>query len=76
MVVLPEATPVIFPVLASIVATAVVLLLHTPPEMVLLRIIFELIHTLAGPLMAPAFATGFTVNGDDAVEVPQTVVSE
>ncbi len=37
MVVFPAATPVTFPVPASTDATAVVLLLHTPPEILLLK---------------------------------------
>ena len=76
MVVFPAATPVTFPVLASMDATAGVLLVHTPPEMLSLKIILAPIHTAVGPLIVPAFGKGFTVKADDAVEVPQTVVTE
>lgn len=75
MVVLPAATPVTTPVLASIVATAVVPLLQVPPAILLLSIMVEPTQTEEAPLMVPAFGTGLTVMFADAVADPQTLVT-
>ena len=71
MVVFPTATPDTVPVPGSTCATAVLLLLHAPPETLLLNIMFEPIHTDEAPLIVPALGTGFTVMTEDAVEDPQ-----
>ena len=75
MVVLPAATPVTTPVLASIVATAVVPLLQVPPAILLLSIMVVPTHTEEAPLMVPAFGIGLTVMFADAVADPQTLVT-
>ena len=41
--------PVIIPVLASTDATSVLLLLHEPPEVVLLNVVVTPVHTVADP---------------------------
>ena len=72
MVVFPTATPVTIPVFGSIVATEFVLLLQVPPDISLLRLMVDPMHTEVAPLMVPAFGTGFTVIGADTVADPQT----
>ena len=77
MVVFPGATLVTTPELMSIVATDVLLLVHVPPLLpfeVKLRI--DPLHTDEPPLIVPAFRTGFTVTGADALAVPHKVVTE
>jgi hypothetical protein len=43
-----------------------------PPE---LKLISDPIHTADPPLIVPAFKTGFTVTGAEAVTVPQLVLT-
>ena len=74
IVTFPGATPETRPD-ASTVATPVLLLDHAPPLLPLeLKFILDPTHMDDGPLMAPAFRTGFTVTEADAVAVPQDVV--
>jgi hypothetical protein len=60
MVVVPCELPVSTPVPATIVATAVLLLLQVPPGVALVRVTVLPTHTLAGPLIAPG--NGLTVS--------------
>ena len=61
MIVVPVEIPVIIPLELPIVPTAVLLLLHVPPDIELANVIVLLVQTLPGPLIAPAFGSGFTV---------------
>ena len=65
----PPATPVTMPE-ASTEAMLVLLLLHVPPELVLLNIIVALTHTAVAPLIVPAFNPGFTEMPACAVAIP------
>ena len=52
----PKTTP-----FASTIAMEALLVLHTPPGVpVVLKAMVELVHTLEGPLIVPAFAAGLT----------------
>lgn len=57
----PAKTPVTIPDEVPIVASAGLLLLHTPVPVVLVSITFEPTHTVAEPVMAAG--NGLTVNG-------------
>ncbi len=74
MVEFPGAIPVTAPVLASTIATDVVLLLQLPPEILLLKFIVDPTHTADAPLIVPAFGTGLTVIVAEAVADPQVGV--
>ena len=71
MVALPAVIPVTNPELISTVAMAGALLVQVPP-LFPLEVTAKLppIHTVAEPLMVPAFSTGFTVIGADASAIP------
>jgi hypothetical protein len=56
----PAVTPVTIPVNEPTLAVALVLL-HTPPEVLLESVIDALTHTLDGPLIAPTVGKRFTV---------------
>ena len=71
MAALPEATPFTIPVDGSTVATEVVLLVHVPPETVLLSVVAEPIQTEAVPVIVDGSA--FTVT---TVVVLQPVPNE
>ena len=58
--VVPEATPVTTPVLASTVATPVLLDVHTPPVVALLNAVVEPTHTSVVPLIAATTGNGVT----------------
>lgn len=74
MVELPALTPETTPVDEFTVATAVLLLLHTPPLVPLLvNVVDELAHTDGALLIVPALARAFTVINCVAVEVPQAL---
>ena len=62
IVVVPAVAPVTTPVPVPIVATAVLLLLHTPNGVVLARAVVALIHTLVVPVMDAG--NGLTVTRD------------
>lgn len=72
----PTPTPVTVPVFEPMVATASVLLVHVPPETLLLRLIVEPTHTEEAPLIVPALGTGFTVTVAEAVAEPQILETE
>ena len=59
--VVPEATPVTTPVLASTVATPVLLDVHTPPVVALLNAVVDPAHTSVVPLIAATTGIGLTV---------------
>ena len=61
IVVVPEATPVTTPVLASTVATPVLLDVHTPPVVALLNAVVDPTHTSVVPLIAATTGIGLTV---------------
>ena len=65
----PPATPVTMPE-ASTEAMLVLLLLHVPPELVLLKIMVALTHTDVAPLIVPALSPGFTAIVAWAVAMP------
>jgi hypothetical protein len=56
----PAVTPVTMPVLPT-VASAVLVLLHTPPGAASVSVIDESAHTLPAPEMVPATGSGLTV---------------
>ena len=62
MVAVPAPTPVTTPVEAT-VATPVALELHTPPAIIMasLRVVVDPVHTVATPVMVPAFGNGLIV---------------
>ncbi len=57
---MPAATPIRIP-LVPIVAIAVAVLLHVPPEVALDSAIAEPTHTFPGPDIAAMVGNGFTV---------------
>jgi len=76
MVVLPAATPVTTPVVASTVATPGVVLLQVPPLLPLeLKLMVEPAHTAEAPLMVPASGSELTVTTIPAVDEPQLLVT-
>ena len=76
MVAEPAATPVTKPVLASTVATAVLLLLQVPaPVPVLLNAVVKPAHNAVAPVTAPASGSGLTVMLAVAEAVPQVLVT-
>ena len=70
----PAVTPVTIPDM-PIVATAVLLLLHTPPVVVLLNVIVAVAQTIAVPVIVPATGNGLTVTFTVVVAVPQLLVT-
>ena len=61
MVVVPVAIPVAIPVETPMVATAGVLLIHTPPVTTSDNVMVVPTHWLVGPLMGLTTGTGLTV---------------
>jgi hypothetical protein len=72
--VVPDATPVTTPV-ASIVATAVVVLPHTPPDAASLSGVVVSSQTDVVPVIVPATGNGSTVTTVVAAAVPQLFVT-
>jgi hypothetical protein len=70
MVAVPAETPVTTPPLVVTVATAVLLLVQTPPDVALLRVVDELTHTESVPVMGVSNST-LTVSALVAVALPQ-----
>jgi hypothetical protein len=67
MVEVPAATPVTTPEVATpIVATPVLVLLHVPPEVVLVRVVVADAHTVAVPDIATNDGAFSTVIGNIA----------
>ncbi len=71
MVVAPAATGVISPEDSSIVAIDSLPLVHTPPGMVLSKVVVPSEHTAVVPLNIPAIKGAVTVTIRVAVVVPQ-----
>ena len=58
-----------------IVATPVLLLLHTPPALALLRVVVEDAQTVVVPVIVPAFGNGLTVTTAVVLATPQLLVT-
>ena len=58
-----------------IVATAVLLLVHAPPVVVLLNDVVAVAQTIAVPVIVPATGSGLTVTFTVVVTVPQLLVT-
>lgn len=74
MVDVPGVTPVTIPVLA-IVAMPVELLLHMPPPVASVKLVVAPVHTVAVPVILPAFGNGLTVMVEVALALPQPFVT-
>ena len=61
IVVLPAATPDTAPVIVFTVATAVVEEVHTPPDVVFVKIVLDPIHALAVPPIAASVGNALTL---------------
>ena len=61
IVAVPAVTPVTFPVIVFTVATAALDVVHTPPDVVLVKIVEEPIHALAVPPIAASVGNAFTL---------------
>ena len=66
MVTTPSVMPVTVPVEDPIVATAVLLLLHTPPLVALVNVVVKPMHTFVVPPIAAGF--GLTVKLVTAIQ--------
>ena len=73
MVVVPEVRPLTTPE-ELIVATVVLVLLHTPPVVASVNVVEEPEHTVAVPLIVPA-EEGLTVTTMVAATIPQVFVT-
>jgi hypothetical protein len=73
IVVLPVAIAVAMPVVASIVAIAVRLLLHSPPLTALLKFVVDPTHALSVPVIA--LGSALTVASTVVLAVPQPFVT-
>ncbi len=73
MVGVPKAIPVTTPPLT--VASALSLLLHTPPGVALARVVVRPGHTVSVPVMGLTVGVGFTVIFCVAMAVPQGVAN-
>ncbi len=58
---MPDAIPLTIPVAEDTVATDVLPLVHTPPVVVLARVVAEAAHTLIVPVIAATVGSGLTV---------------
>lgn len=74
MVAVPAVMPVTAPVLLTL-ATAVLLLLHTPPVTASLNVVVPPVHTVMVPVMVPADGVPDTVTVVVALAVPQLLVT-
>ena len=74
MVAEPADIPINKPVLVT-VATAALLLLHTPPETDSVSALVAPTHIVVVPVIAPALADGLTVSTCVAATVPQLFVT-
>ena len=75
MITIPPDTPVTIPLVESTTATILLLLLQLPPEVVLLKVIDEVSHTVSGPDI-PARDKDTTWMIFVTVVVPQLLVTE
>ena len=74
MFAVPAVTPVTTPVVLT-VATAVLELLHTPPDMASERVVVLPVLTAVVHVMLPALASGLTVTAKVAVAVVHEFVT-
>lgn len=75
IVVFPAVMPVTNPEFISIVAIPGALLVHVPPLFPPeTKLMDDPIHTDEAPLIVPAFRTGFTVIGAEALAIPHAVI--
>ncbi len=58
---MPDAIPLTTPVVDDTVATDVLPLVHTPPDVVLARVVIDASHTLIEPVIAATVGNGLTV---------------
>jgi hypothetical protein len=74
MVTVPVVTPVTIPVL-PMVATAVLLLLHTPPVTAFANVIVAPVQTVEGPVIVPALSEAPMFTVLVVTDVPQLLVT-
>ena len=67
IVAVPAVTPATAPVIEFTVATAALDVVHTPPDVVLVKIVAEPIHAFVVPAIAASVGNAFTVT--DACEL-------
>jgi hypothetical protein len=72
MVALPVATPNTTPVLDT-EAIEVLLLVHTPPASVSLKVVVPPVQTVEAPVIRPAPGNGLTVTVAVALRAPQVL---
>ena len=75
IVAVPAATPVTAPVIEFTVATAAFDVVHTPPDVVLVKIVLEPIHAFVVPAIAASVGNAFTLTVACALEVHPFVVT-
>ena len=75
IVALPAVTPVTLPVIEFTVATAVLEDVHTPPAVVFVKIVLELIHAFVVPPIAARTGNAFTLTVACAFDVHPLVVT-
>ena len=78
IVAVPAVTPVTLPVIEFTVATAAFDVVHTPPDVVLVKIVAEPIHAFVVPPIAASVGNALTLTTTTSVEeqlfvVPVTV---
>jgi hypothetical protein len=71
----PDATPVTSPVMEFTVATAASSLVHTPPDVVLVKIVVDPTHALFVPPMAASVGNALTFTVACALETQLLVVT-
>ena len=75
IVALPALTPVTLPVIEFTVATAVLEDVQTPPAVVFVKIVLELIHAFVVPPIAARTGNAFTLTVACAFDVHPLVVT-
>ena len=75
IVAVPAVTPVTFPVIEFTVATAALDVVHTPPDVVLVKIVAEPIHAFVVPAIAASVGNAFTLTTACAFAVHPFVVT-
>ena len=75
IVAVPAVTPVTLPVIVFTVATAALDVVHTPPDVVLVKIVEEPIHAFMVPPIAASVGNAFTFTTACAFAVQPFVVT-
>jgi len=75
IVAVPAVTPVTLPVIEFTVATAASDVVHTPPDVVLVKIVAEPIHAFIVPPIAASVGNAFTLTTACAFAVHPFVVT-